>query len=50
MQIGTERAEALYAEVRTVVDESRMARKDRLVRLRQVLEGILQEAVQGDTV
>ncbi len=44
-----ETAEELYAEVRTIVDDDRMERKDRLVRLRQVLEDILQEAVRGDT-
>ncbi|MEN6387684.1 MAG: ATP-binding protein [Candidatus Cryosericum sp.] len=41
-------AEGLYGEVRTLVDDARMVRKDRVVRLRQVLEDVLQEAVRGD--
>jgi len=45
MHVTPEVAAGLYAEVRMLVDDARMARKDRVVRLRQVLEDVLQEAV-----
>ena len=48
MHVTPEVAAGLYAEVRTLVDDARMERKDRVVRLRQVLEDVLQEAVRGD--
>ena len=48
MHVTPEVAAGLYAEVRMLVDDARMARKDRVVRLRQVLEDVLQEAVRGD--
>jgi len=38
MQVTPEVAAGLYGEVRTLVDDARMARKDRVVRLWQVLE------------
>jgi len=41
-------AEALYGEVRALADNERMERKDRLVRLRQILEEAVQEALEGD--
>ena len=41
-------AEALYGEVRALADNERMERKDRLVRLRQILEEVVQEALEGD--
>jgi DNA replication ATP-dependent helicase Dna2 len=48
MHVTPEVAAGLYGEVRTLVDDARIARKDRVVRLRQVLEDVLQEAVRGD--
>jgi DNA replication ATP-dependent helicase Dna2 len=41
-------ADALYGEVRALADNERMERKDRLVRLRQILEEAVQEALEGD--
>jgi len=48
MHVTSDAAAGLYGEVRTLVDDARMARKDRVVRLRQVLEDVLEEAVRGD--
>ena len=48
MNVTGDVATGLYGEIRVLVDDARMARKDRVVRLRQVLEDVLQEAVRGD--
>lgn len=48
MHVTSDVATGLYGEVWALVDDARMARKDRVVRLRQVLEDVLQEAVRGD--
>lgn len=48
MHVTGEAAAGLYGEVRALVDDARMARKDRVVRLRQVLEEVLEEAVRDD--
>lgn len=48
--LSPEEAAGLYGAVRTLVDDQGMKRKDRLVRLRQVLEDVLQEAVRGDAL
>lgn len=47
-QLAAASAEALYGEVRALADNERMERKDRLVRLRQILEEVVQEALEGD--
>lgn len=47
MHVTPEVAAGLYVEVRTLLDDARMERKDRVVRLRQVLEDVLQDAVRG---
>jgi len=48
-QLAAASAEALYGEVRALADNERMERKDRLVRLRQILEEVVQEALEGDS-